>query len=91
MSQFTAIVGLFSDYRDLSEEVNGRSSKCVGGGGVLMQPQKSRFQASAAKTETKEKLLLNLEKGKSVEAKGDVCSFYGHREKKPQVRNKSTF
>lgn len=41
--------------------------------------------------ETKEKLLLNLGKGKSVEARGDVCSFYGHREEKLQVRNKSTF
>lgn len=56
MSQFTAIVGLFSDYRDLSEEVNGRSSKCGGGGGECwcnhrradfrLQRQKRRLKRS---------------------------------------------
>ena len=34
--------------------------------------------------------LLHLEKGKSLQAKGGACSFYGHGDVKPPVTNKTT-
>lgn len=47
---------------------------------VLMQITEERISGfSREKMENKEKRLLNLEKGKSLEARGDVCRFYGHR------------